>query len=176
MQKGLVQVYCGNGKGKTTAAVGLGIRAIGNHLKVIMIQFLKNDTSGECQILKQMEPNFKVFHFEKSRGFTWELTEEEKNELRQEIAIALKFAKKVMDTMECDILILDEVLGAVQENFISEETLLELVEMKPDAMELVLTGRICPEVLKPHVDYISCIEAEKHPMDEGVGARQGIEY
>ena len=85
MEKGLVQVYCGEGKGKTTAAIGLGIRAIGSHLKVIMIQFLKNDDTGECRVLKELEPTFKVFHFEKHRGFTWTLSEEEKSELRIEM-------------------------------------------------------------------------------------------
>ena len=73
MENGLVQVYYGKGKGKTTAAIGLGIRALGNDYKVIMIQFLKNDTTGECRMIKALEPDFKIFHFEKKRGFTWQL-------------------------------------------------------------------------------------------------------
>ena len=176
MIQGLTQVYCGTGKGKTTAAIGLGIRAIGNGMKVIMIQFLKNDDTGECKLLKQLEPNFKVFHFEKNRGFTWTLSEEEKKELKQEIDMAVKFARKVMDTGECDILILDEILAAVQHGYVSLETLTELVESRPEAMELVLTGRVLPEALKDKVDYISYIEAVKHPMEKGMEARAGIEY
>lgn len=176
MKNGLTQVYCGNGKGKTTAAIGLGIRAIGNHMKVIMIQFLKNNDTGECELLKQLEPNFKVFHFEKNRGFTWSLSEEEKNELKQEIGMAIKFAKKVMDTDECDVLILDEILAAVQLGYVSVETLIELVESKSDTMELVLTGRELPEEVAEHVDYISNIQAIKHPMEKGIDARKGIEY
>lgn len=176
MEKGLVQIYCGNGKGKTTAAIGLGIRAIGNKLKVIMIQFLKNDGTGECKALKALEPQFKVFHFEKKRGFTWTLTEEEKIELKNEIKMAMKFAKKVMDTGECDILILDEVLGAVAGEFIKIEELCELIDSKPEYVELVLTGRDVPEEVKIRASYISQIEAVRHPIEKGIDARKGIEY
>lgn len=166
MQQGLVQIYYGTGKGKTTAAVGQGIRAVGNNLKVIMIQFLKNDTSGECQILKGMEPKFKVFHFEKARGPIKELRAEDKHELTQEITLALKFSKKVMDTMECDLLILDEVLDAVEQGFVDETYLIELIQMKPEAIELILTGSKLPENLRLQVDTINRIDAEKHPMEE----------
>lgn len=176
MKQGLIQVYCGPGKGKSTAAIGLGIRALGNNLKVIMIQFLKNDNTGECKLLKTLEPGFKVFHFEKERGFTWTLSEEEKLELKQEIHMALKFAKKVMDTGECDILILDEILGAIQLGFVEEQEILQLAEEKPEAMELVLTGRQLPEALKEKADYVSYIDAVKHPMEKGIRARAGIEY
>lgn len=176
MQQGLIQVYCGNGKGKTTAAIGLGIRALGNNFKVIMIQFLKHDNTGECRFLKQLEPNFKVFHFEKHRGFTWTLTDEEKHELAQEMQMALKFGKKVMDTMECDILILDEILGAIETGLVPVEALLELIAGKPESVELVITGRKLPDEIADKVDYISRIDAVKHPMEQGIGARPGIEY
>lgn len=176
MKKGLIQVYCGNGKGKTTATIGLGIRALGNNMKVIMIQFLKNNDTGECRLLKQLEPSFKVFHFEKNRDFTWNLNEEEKKELKQEVGMALKFAKKVMDTGECDILILDEILAAIQTGFVEVESLVELIDAKPDVMELVLTGRVVPEEIINKVDYISRIDAQKHPMDKGIPARAGIEF
>ena len=80
LEKGLIQVYTGNGKGKTTAAVGLGIRALGNGLKVIMIQFLKSGNTGELNIINTLGDNFKVYRFEKEKDFTWNLTEEEKKE------------------------------------------------------------------------------------------------
>lgn len=176
MKQGLIQVYCGPGKGKSTAAIGLGIRALGNNLKVIMIQFLKNDNTGECKMLKTLEPGFKVFHFEKERGFTWTLSEEEKAELAQEIHMALKFAKKVMDTGECDILILDEILGVLQLGFADLNEVLQLADDKPEFMELVLTGRQLPDELKERADYVSYIDAVKHPMEKGVRARAGIEF
>lgn len=176
MEKGLVQIYCGNGKGKSTAAIGLGIRALGNGLKVIMVQFLKNGQTGECEFIKTLEPNFKIFHFEKERGFTWTLTEEEKKELQVEIQIALKFAKKVMDTEECDILILDEVLGAVSEGLVESSQICQLIDECSDQVELVLTGREVPDDIAAKADYISRIEAVKHPINKGIMARKGIEY
>jgi len=176
MEIGLVQVYCGEGKGKTTAAIGQGIRAMGRGLKVIMIQFLKGGISGELKTLSKLEPEFKVFRFEKARGFFNELSPTEKNELKMEISNAVKFAKKVFDTKECDLLILDEILGAVENHLIAEEELVTFVKSKPQGMELVLTGRKLPVTLKDHVDYISEITPVKHPYKRGVGAREGIEY
>ncbi|ONI43654.1 cob(I)yrinic acid a,c-diamide adenosyltransferase [Candidatus Epulonipiscioides gigas] len=176
MREGLVQIYCGDGKGKTTASIGLGIRAVGSGLKVIMIQFLKSDTSGEIKVLKTLEPNFKTFHFEKQHGFFWELSDEEKSELKNEIEIAMKFAKKVMDTEECDVLILDEILGVIENNLYSEDLLVDFIVSKKDTVELILTGRNVPEKIKDISDYISNITKEKHPMDIGIEARKGIEY
>lgn len=176
MENGLVQVYYGKGKGKTTAAIGLGIRAIGNDYKVIMIQFLKHDTTGECKTIKALEPGFKVFHFEKRRGFTWQLNDEEKQELKSETSNALKFASKVMDTGQCDVLILDEILNSLELGFVSEEEVCELIDNKSDDVELVLTGQSLPESIKQRADYISYIEDIKHPMEKGIEARRGIEY
>ncbi len=176
MDKGLVHIYCGDGKGKTTAAVGLGMRAIGNDYKVIMIQFLKCGDSGECKIIREIEPRFNVFNFEKKRGFTWELNDEEKAELKSEIGNALMFATKVMNTRQCDLLILDEVLNALSLGFITEEQMCEIIDNKPDEIELVLTGRDAPESIKERADYISKIELIKHPYEEGIDARRGIEY
>lgn len=176
MEKGLVQIYCGNGKGKTTAAIGLGIRAIGRDLKVIMIQFLKHSDTGECKTLKGLEPDFKVFHFEKPRGFTWSLTPEEREEKKIEIKNAMNFARKVLETGECDILILDEILGAIQGGFIVEDEICNMIDNKPDTVELVLTGRVLPDSIAEKAGYISKIEAVKHPMTEGISAREGIEH
>lgn len=176
MDKGFVQVYCGKGKGKTTAAIGLGIRAIGRDLKVIMIQFLKHADTGECKTLKLLEPKFKVFHFEKPRGFTWTLTPEERQEQKAEIKNAINFARKVLDTGECDVLILDEILGAIQAGFVEEEEICDIIQNKPDGIELILTGRVLPDKIAEYADYISEIEAIRHPMTKGIGAREGIEY
>ena len=174
MENGLVEVYYGSGKGKTTAAIGLGIRAIGNNYKVIMIQFLKNDMTGECKILKDLEPYFKVFHFEKKRGFTWQLTDEEKNELRSETLNALKFASKVMDTGECDVLILDEILNSVDVGVITEEEVFEIIKNKSDDVELVLTGRTLPLKIAERADYISHVDDIRHPMEKGIDARRHL--
>ena len=176
MENGLVQIYCGKGKGKTTAAIGLGIRAIGNDYDVIMIQFLKHDTTGECKMIKSLEPHFKVFHFEKKRGFTWQISEDEKQELKSGTSNALKFASKVMDTGQCDVLILDELLNSIELGFVTEEEVCELIDGKSEDVELVLTGRTLPESIAQRAHYISRIDEVKHPMQKGIDARRGIEY
>lgn len=176
METGLVQVYYGNGKGKTTAAIGQGIRATGKGLKVIMLQFLKGGVSGELNTLAKLEPDFKVFRFEKERGFYFTLSETEKDELKMEIINALKFAKKVLDTKECDLLILDEILGVVENGIISEEELKIFIKNRPKHIELILTGRKLPNSLVEDIDYISEIVQIKHPYEKGISAREGIEY
>lgn len=176
METGLVQVYFGNGKGKTTAAIGQGIRAAGRGIKVIMIQFLKGGVSGELNTLAKLEPDFKVFRFEKERDFYYSLSETEKDELKMEIVNALKFAKKVLDTKECDLLILDEILGVVENGIISEGELKTFINSKPKNVELILTGRKLPDSLVEDIDYLSEIIQIKHPYEEGINAREGIEF
>lgn len=176
METGLVQVYCGYGKGKTTAAIGQGIRATGRGLKVIMIQFLKGGPSGELKTLSKLEPEFKVFRFEKDRDFYYALSSQEKDELKMEVINALKFAKKVFETKECDLLILDEILGVIENGIIEDMELKAMIRSKPVSMELVLTGRKLPLSLAEDVDYISEISQAKHPYEKGIGAREGIEY
>ncbi len=176
MKKGLIEIYCGDGKGKTTASIGLGIRALGAGLKVIMIQFLKKNNSSEISILKTLEPNFKIFHFEKPRGFFWELSDDEKFELKNEIETAMKFARKVIETEECDVLILDEILGVVENDLYNVDALAEFLTSKKDSVELILTGRNVPDKIYQLGDYVSNIVKQKHPLDEGIEARKGIEF
>ncbi|NLK21570.1 MAG: cob(I)yrinic acid a,c-diamide adenosyltransferase [Epulopiscium sp.] len=176
MDLGLIQVYSGDGKGKTTAAIGQGIRAIGQGMKVIMIQFLKSSYTGELQTLKKLEPDFKVFRFEKPRDFFWNLNEDEKKELKNEIINAMNFANKVLDTGECDILILDEILGAIENDLVDEKEVCNLLDHKPREMEVILTGRKLTNAIKDRVHYISVIESVKHPISGGIEARKGIEY
>lgn len=164
MNKGFIHVYYGEGKGKTTSAIGLGIRALGSKDKVIMIQFLKNDRLGESKTLKHLEPSFKVFRFEKEHGLIDELDDEEKAELKSETKNALNFASKVMDTGECDILILDEVLNCVEQGIITELELCDLIDNKSEDMEVILTGRMLPESVAIRADYISYIKTIKRPI------------
>jgi len=130
MKQGFIHIYYGEGKGKTTSAIGLGIRALGNNNKVIMIQFLKDDILGEAKTLKNLEPSFKVFGFDKKHGVIEEMDNEEKEELRSEIKNVLNFANKVMDTGECDVLILDEILNCVEQGMLTEKELGELIDSK----------------------------------------------
>lgn len=176
MEIGLVQAYCGEGKGKTTAAIGQGIRAVGRGFKVVMIQFLKGTHTGEIESLLRLEPEFKIFRFEKDRGFYNELTVKDKEEVKMEIDNAFKFAKKILETKECDILILDEILGVLYNDIMSVNELNEFVLAKPKEMELILTGRFLPEEIKHNIDYISFVKQIKHPYQKGICARKGIEF
>lgn len=176
MEKGLIQVYTGDGKGKTTAAIGQAVRAIGRGYKVYMVQFLKGGDSGELHTVKRLEPDFKIYRFEKNRGFFWTLSDEEKRELKREIDEAFEFVKKVIETNECDILILDEIMGVIQNGLLTVEQVLELLEKKPISMEIILTGRNVPKEIEEKADLVTEMKMIKHPFQKGIGGRLGIEY
>ncbi|MGE4282220.1 MAG: cob(I)yrinic acid a,c-diamide adenosyltransferase [Clostridia bacterium] len=176
MLKGLVQVYTGNGKGKTTAALGQGLRSAGRGLKVYMIQFLKSSDTGELHSCEKLGECFKIFRFERKRDFFWKLSEEEKKELQMETRQAFEFAISLMMNSECDILILDEVIGAIHNKMISEQDICNLIKNKPENIEIILTGRHAPQSIIDLADYVSEIIPIKHPMENGISARKGIEY
>lgn len=167
MKNGTIHVIYGLGKGKTNAAVGSGIRAAAEHKNVIMIQFLKGNRSGEKkEILARLEPEFKVFRFEKSAAFYETLSKEAREEARMSIRNGLNFAKKVMTTGECDLLILDEILGIVDCGIITVEELVHLLEAKEREMSVILTGKVFPEGLESAVDSISVIQDVKVDKNE----------
>lgn len=176
LKKGYVQIYTGNGKGKTTAAVGLAVRAAGNEYNVYMVQFLKGSNTGELKSAEKLAPYFNIFRFEKKRGFFWTLNDEEKTELKSEIQKAYDFCCTVLKEKKCDILIMDEVMGALHNNLITEEQLLQLIDSKPQNMELILTGRNVPPKIAEKADLITEMKDIKHYFDIGVPAREGIEY
>jgi len=176
MLNGMVQVYTGDGKGKTTAAIGQGIRSAGRGLKVYMIQFLKSLDTGELHACEKLGGYFRIFRFEKERGFFWTLDEEQKKELKQEVNQAFEFAVKVMQNRECDVLILDEIMAAIVNNLISEQQVCDFIKSKSESVELILTGRNAPAAIVELADYVSEIHSVKHPMDKGISARIGIEY
>ena len=162
-----IEVICGAGLGKTSLALGKGIAALTEQKKVIMIQFLKGNAKNDgIEILQGLEPEFKVFRFEKSRLFFEELSEEEKKEELLNIRNGFNFAKKVVTTGECDVLILDEVLGLIDRNIITLEDFERLLVAREDGMSLILTGKIFPEKLRPYVDIISTIEHIKVDKDD----------
>ncbi|MCI8664455.1 MAG: cob(I)yrinic acid a,c-diamide adenosyltransferase [Hungatella sp.] len=159
MKHGNIEVICGNGKGKTALAVGKGVIALTRQKSVIMIQFLKGSPKQEgLEVLKCMEPQFKVFRFEKADMHFENLSEEERQEELLNIRNGFNFAKKVVATRECDLLILDEVLGILEKNIVTFEEFKKLIEGKEDGMGLVLTGRVFPEQLRPYVDAVSSIQ------------------
>ena len=176
LKNGYVQVYTGDGKGKTTAAVGLAVRAAGNGYNVFMVQFLKGGKTGEIESAKKMAPFFNIFRFEKKRGFFWTLSDEEKIELKEEVQKAYEFCKEALKEEKCDILIMDEIMGALSNKLVSEEQVLELIENKPDNIELILTGRNVPKSIIDKANLVTEMKDIKHYFNEGVPSREGIEF
>ncbi|WP_291571938.1 cob(I)yrinic acid a,c-diamide adenosyltransferase [Clostridium sp. UBA4548] len=176
LSKGYIQIYTGDGKGKTTAAVGLATRAAGNEYMVTMVQFLKGGATGELHSAKRLDPYFNIYRFEKPRGFFWTLNEEQKAELKEEIQEAYNFCLKQLEDKTCDILIMDEVMGALSNKLLTEEQILHLMDKKPEDIELVMTGRNVPERIVEKANLVTEMKDIKHYFNEGVPARKGIEF
>ena len=159
--EGLVQIYCGPGKGKTSVAIGQAIRAVGHGKTAIVIQCLKGRATSELDYLSVLEPNVRLFRFEKKDKYYEDLSDEEKQEENCNIRNGLNYARKVLVTQECDMLILDEILGAVDFGIITEEEVEELIRTKDEETELILTGNVVPERLKEAADRVVSLEVIK---------------
>ena len=159
--EGLVQIYCGPGKGKTSVAIGQAIRAVGHGKTAIVIQCLKGRATSELDYLSVLEPNVRLFRFEKKDKYYEALTDEEKQEENCNIRNGLNYARKVLVTQECDMLILDEILGAVEFGIITEEEVEELIRTKDEETELILTGNVVPDRLREAADRVVSLEVIK---------------
>ena len=155
MDKGYVHIFCGEGKGKTTAAIGQAIRAASAGQNVIIVQFLKEKLSEEIRFIQRLEPEIKLFRFQKADRAFDQLTEEEQAEEVQNIRNGWNFAKKTMVTQECDVLILDEVLALVEQEIITEEEIKTLIASKDENMSLILTGVHRCEFLWKYADAVT---------------------
>jgi len=172
VRKGLVHVYCGDGKGKTTAAVGLAVRAVGAGLRVVFAQFLKNGRSSEMRILESLG-NVEVLLASEKAKFSFSMSEDEKAAAREENTCFLEG----IDIGGVDLLVLDEVVNACRLGLIDAEAVHRFVEEKPEELELVLTGRGPDSFLLDHADYVTNMECVRHPLaSEGVKARKGVEF
>ncbi|MEM3576910.1 MAG: cob(I)yrinic acid a,c-diamide adenosyltransferase [Candidatus Bathyarchaeia archaeon] len=172
LEKGLVQVYTGNGKGKTTAAFGLALRAIGRGLKVYVIQFIKGGFDyGELYIADKL-PNLTL----KAFGMGKFIMEKPSAEDIKSAEEALSLAEAVVKSGEYDIVILDEINVALKLKLISLERVLKLIKGKPKHVELVLTGRYSPNEIIEAADLVTEMREVKHPYNKGYQARKGIEF
>lgn len=175
MTAGLIHFYYGYGKGKTTAAMGLAVRASGYDKKVVIVQFLKNTKSGEIAVLSALE-NVTVFRGTAVNKFYADMTEEERNETRRIHGENLDKALELVRKNECDLLILDEVIDAYQKDLMDRDLLQKLVREKPEELELVITGHKPEEWLIEEADYVTEMTKIKHPYDQGIAARKSIEF
>lgn len=172
-QTGLIHIYCGNGKGKTTAGMGLCARAAGCGYRVLIYQFMKDNTTSERKVLKLSE-NITVMDGLDQEKFSINLTDDERRERQRFYAEQLK---KVMKEAEqgYDVLLLDEVIYTIQAKLLDETLVLECLRNKPPKLEVILTGNMPSEALTAAADYVSEIRKIKHPYDKGQPARMGIE-
>ena len=169
--RGLIQVYTGDGKGKTTAALGLALRAVGQGMKVIVIQFIKGDrTCGEHLFAAQYHP-FEIVQLNPGDSFAQSL-----EELRSTTEQTLAFTEKTIFGGDYDVVILDEIFVAVNKGLVSTEQVLSLMSKKPEPMELILTGRGAPKKIMEQADLVTEMVAIKHPFTKGITARRGMEY
>ena len=172
MEKGYIHVYTGPGKGKTTAALGLGMRAAGAGLKVHMIQFMKGRRYSELDAIENL-PNFTFSQHGRDEFVSKEKPEQIDIDLAQE---GFAYAKDVIKNTKYDMVILDEINVAVDYNLIPLDNVIKLIEEKPEKLELILTGRYAqPEIIKI-ADVVTEMLEIKHPYQEGVTARKGIDF
>ena len=159
MEKGTIQVYYGNGQGKSAAALGNAVRFASQGLKTIIIQFLKSETDSEY--FEKLEPEIKLFRFERAKEGFESLTEEQKQEEKINILNGLNYAKKVLGTGECELLVLDEILGVVDAGIVSEEDIMEALEGRAVNTNVILTGlNISPGIFEI-ADSVLNVKPEK---------------
>ena len=173
--EGLIQVYTGDGKGKSTAAIGQAVRAAGHGFKVAFISFFKDPEVfgyGEYRSLEQL--NIGTFVFAKRHPHFYK--ELNPDDVRRECSAGLESIRELLRDACWDMLVLDEINIALRDRFLEEEEVLSLLEAKPEKLELVLTGRGAPEKIIGRADLVSEVREVKHPYSRGLKAREGIEY
>lgn len=158
MRKGNVFLYYGEGRGKTTLAIGQGMRAIGEDCSVVMVQFLDYNHNKEYIPLKKLEPEFRAFRFEKQRE---SYLDADKGELSNEINLAYNFSRKIIETGECDMLILDGITDAVDAGFITSKDIVELINKRNNNMDIIVTGSHKYDDIAQCADYVYSINIEK---------------
>jgi cob(I)alamin adenosyltransferase len=171
--KGIVMVYTGDGKGKTTAALGLALRAVGHNEKVMIIQFMKGDSSyGEIQAVRQYLP----IRLEQTGTLNFVDMYNPGEEDLAEAKRGMDLARQAMASGEYDLVILDEINVAMDFNLVAVEAVLDLLKQRPSKVDLVLTGRYAPQSIREAADLVSEVQEIKHHYTKGIPARAGIEF
>ncbi len=172
---GLIHIYCGDGKGKTTAGMGLCARAAGSGRRVLIFQFMKDNSSGERKILKLSE-NISFQDGPEQEKFSFCLTAEEKEERKAYYEQQFRAVTQKAVEEQYDLLFLDELIYAIGAGLLDEAPVLDFLKSKPRRLEVILTGQNPDQELIAAADYVSEIRKIKHPFDRGIPARKGIEH
>ena len=175
MDKGLIHIYCGDGKGKTTAAMGLAIRAAGRKKKVFITQFLKSGKSGELVSLEKLNEYITFLPGRPVNKFVWNMNDEEKLEAKKEHTARFKEIIDIINGENYDLLILDEMIATINNGFVELSDVVDFLKNKPETLEVVMTGRDPKEELIKLANYVTEMKCIKHPFNEGIPSRVGIE-
>ena len=177
-RRGLVIVNTGDGKGKTTAAMGLALRAVGNGMRVKVIQFIKGTwKTGEVAAIEPLRPRFEIDRA--GRGFTIERLRDPRIPMEEHVAAAqagLEEAREAIASDDLDMVVLDEILGSITAKLVTLDQVLALIDAKPADLHLVLTGRGAPEEIVARADLVTEMRLVKHPYQQGIAAQRGIEF
>jgi cob(I)alamin adenosyltransferase len=175
-EKGLIIIYYGNGKGKTTAALGVALRAIGYHHNICMIQFIKGEWDyGELYSTNKLKPNFELIVT--GKGFVGIIDDDHLIEEHiQSSKNALKIAKEKISSRQYNTIILDEVNYALKLNLISEEDVINLIKSKPVELNIIMTGNYISDKILELADLVTEMKEIKHPYKKGIKAKKGIDY
>lgn len=174
-QNGLIHIYCGDGKGKTTAAFGLAMRCAGYGQHVLIVQFLKGWDSGELRAAERF-PEIKLLRGDASNKFVFQMDDGEKQAVLKKHTEIVARAKTLLSDGGFRLLILDEVLSAWNLGLVGHSAVLQLLQDRPAKVEVVMTGRNPPPELSALADYISEVRKVRHPYDRGIDARRCIEF
>jgi cob(I)alamin adenosyltransferase len=173
LPRGYIQVYTGDGKGKTTAAIGLAIRAAGHGFRTYIGQFLKGQEYGELTSLKKLSSLITIEQFGR-KGFIHVSKDPDEEDIRK-ASEGLKQCLQAMLSQDYQLIVLDEINVALHFNLLSEKKILDFLEQKPQDVEVILTGRFAPESILKKADLVTEMKEVKHYYHAGVKARQGIE-
>lgn len=171
--KGCLHIYCGDGKGKTTASVGLAVRAAGHGMKVLFCQCMKDGSSSEVEMLEKLGITYRCCT--ERFGFFWNMTEEQKERAGQAYTRLFEDVTRTAEEEKYDLLVIDEFMSAYNHGLICQKTALAFLTHRPEHLEVVLTGRDPGEELIELADYVTEMRKVKHPFDQGIPARKGIE-
>ena len=176
MSQAKIHVYCGDGKGKTTAAMGLCVRALGRGWNVVVSQFLKGQGTGELKILRDLPGCCVVDAPTATCTFVFQMDEQEKADYRQCVQRHFRETVKAAQETGAKLLVMDEVLDAVAMEMLDDEELAAFLTSRPADLEVVMTGRAPTPCVEPLCDYITRMTKIRHPYDQGLNARIGVEF
>ncbi|HHU91151.1 MAG TPA: cob(I)yrinic acid a,c-diamide adenosyltransferase [Clostridiaceae bacterium] len=171
----MIHIYTGDGKGKTTAAIGLAIRNMGCNGMIFFAQFLKSSDTGEINVFSKLDGITFFRPYLRHKGFIFNLNNKQLNEIKEDIEKGFREIKDIIFNNKFSLIVLDEILDVIELGFLTDENIIDLFDKFP-ATEFVITGRKATKAMKDRADYITVMKKEKHPFDKGINARKGIEY